>query len=707
MDAMGIGRTPDGLELVDNVRSESVLVGLPSDATVAPGTPDVGTLPVERAVRVHTDRVSLPGEVLICVREADYSFVDRFDFDVDATLPRDAYVIEVDADLKVYLTATASLDLVTVDGRTEVTFDGSTALTVGGRARRREPHETLRTTTDGPDLLRAIEWLGAPFVTGSPERAWPTLRGHPPSVELGDSFRPPDGLSLPDTGLRLTLPPTPEYAFPAAPLAAYLGARTVPGESPLLSVVDESDPLVEFPTGAGYADAVTDLLARTFLLDCVVRTEGIYPIELSLRRRFEGAAPDALDPADLYERPLAERVRAYVDVPDEAVEAVTPPWPTCAHVEPDPEHVTALPAFVDELAAVRVGSPERVGGEAARPVALNAFLEDGQATTPGSPAAPAAGESTRSAAEVFAEEETFALVPPADAGNVVYVGDGIPIGADTFLREGAVHRHARRPRAGPLSVLLVANDPAMAPEVEQVEAVYGRDSSADLAVWTATDLTRTELADRLAETVDLLHFVGHATPEGLECADGTLDVASLEEHGVGAFVLNACQSYRQGVRLVEDGAVAGAVALSDVENGDAVDVGLLLARLLNDGFPFGAAMRLARSLSVVGGQYTVVGDGRFTLTQRDGGVPIVVDVRRAGDDEYGVRIRPFRSPEYGIGSITTLDLAGVPECFVNVGETPEFALDADALESFLDLQPVLVEYEGELRWNTELSLPHR
>ena len=742
MDALGIDRRPDGLALTDAVRAETVLVGLPTSATLTDVRADAGRLPVDRAVRVRTDRLTLEEGDAVWVREADLSLLDQFDFDAEATFQRDSYVLEVDGPLKAYVAVTASLAITTDDGRIEVRFGGPTTATVGGRARRQQPYETLRTTTDGADLLAPLGWLGAPPATESPERSWPTLRGHPPTVELAEAFEPPEGLALPETGLRLTLPPTPEYAFPAASLAAYLGARAEPadpGERPALRVADESTPLVTFPTGEGYADAVADLLRRTFLLDCIVRTEGMYPVDLSQRRRFEAAlegrgttasATDAdgtahgatvFDSAALYDEPLAERVRAYLAVPDDAIEAVAPTWPVCAHVEPDPAHVTALPALVDELAAVHVGTPERVTGADARPVALEAFLGDPRPSGTGGDAVarpgaidgpknasehpdPTDATLTRSAAEVFAEGASFALVPPADADNAVFVGEGIPVGADTFLGAGVAHRYAREPADGSVSVLLVANDPAMAPEVARVREVYGRDSSADLAVRTAEDVTRAELTDLLADGVDVLHFVGHATPEGLECVDGPLDVASLDSHDVDAFVLNACQSYRQGVRLVEDGAVAGAVALSDVENEDAIEVGLLLARLLNAGFPFRVAMRLARRLSVVGGQYTVVGDGRLTLAQPESRVPHVVAIRRADSGEYGVRLRFFQTPQCGLGSQFSPDIDGVDEQFITAGETPEFALDGDALASFLSREPVPVEYEGRLRWSTELPL---
>lgn len=232
---------------------------------------------------------------------------------------------------------------------------------------------------------------------------------------------------------------------------------------------------------------------------------------------------------------------------------------------------------------------------------------------------------------------------------------------------------------------------------DRAAAAYDAGTAADLRVSTARGVSRDGLAGLLGAGTDVFHFVGHATPAGLECPDGTLDLGTVD-HGVDAFVLNACQSYRQGVRLVE----GGAVALSDVANDDAVDVGLLLARLLNAGFPFRVATRIARRLSVVGGQYVVVGDGDLTLSQPEGFAPLVVVVRDRDDGRYGLRLRPSPTPLFGFGSHLSPAVDSVPEQFLNAGESPEFVVGAGELADLLDIAPIPVEYEGELVWSDDL-----
>ncbi|ESP86939.1 hypothetical protein [Candidatus Halobonum tyrrellensis] len=702
MDAMRIELDDGRLRLTDTVRRESARFGLPAGATLRDRAADAADLPVEAAVVVHTDRVDVPLGTGVWVRDADGSPRDYFDHAADAAYPAAEHLLEVDAELKTYLRADAPLRVTDTDGSIRLGFDAPTDVLVGGRPRRSRPYETVETTTDGADLLRTVSWLGAPTRTESPERSFSTLRGHPPRVELAETFSPPDGLSLPETGLRLRVPPDPAFAFPAAPLAAYLGARVEPAgdaagtgsgagrpSGPHLGVVDESAPLTALPADPeGFADAAHRLTRRTFLLDCVVRTEGYYPVDLSLRDRLERRLSAPFDPAALYDRSLAERVRAYLRVPETTLDDVAPRWPLAATVDPDPANVVALPSLVDDLAAVRAVPPERVRGSAARPVALSAFLDDD-------------GTATRSTAEVFAGDAAFVSTPPTDAADEVYVGDGIPVTADAFLPAGARHRHEREPSDEPLSVLLVANDPGMAVEVDRAAAAYDAGTAADLRVSTACGVGRDRLAALLAEGTDVFHFVGHATSAGLECPDGTLDLGGVD-HGVDAFVLNACQSYRQGVSLVEGGAVAGAVALSDVANDDAVDVGLLLARLLNNGFPFRVATRVARRLSVVGGQYVVVGDGDLTLSQPEGFAPLVAVVRGRDDGRYGLRFRLSPTPLFGLGSLFSPALDSVSEQFLNAGESPEFVVGADELADLLDIAPIPVEYEGDLVWSDDL-----
>ena len=83
-------------------------------------------------------------------------------------------------------------------------------------------------------VMQAVAAFSSALKTTSAERSYPTLRGHPPTVELGDRLHIPDELSSPETGITIELPATYAAIYAAAPLAYYLGADLVPGEEPLL-----------------------------------------------------------------------------------------------------------------------------------------------------------------------------------------------------------------------------------------------------------------------------------------------------------------------------------------------------------------------------------------------------------------------------------------------------------------------------------------
>jgi hypothetical protein len=47
-------------------------------------------------------------------------------------------------------------------------------------------------TTDAEDVMMAILTFRSALKTTSPERSFPTLRGHPPAIELNDRLEIPD-----------------------------------------------------------------------------------------------------------------------------------------------------------------------------------------------------------------------------------------------------------------------------------------------------------------------------------------------------------------------------------------------------------------------------------------------------------------------------------------------------------------------------------
>lgn len=683
----------DVVTLTDPVRHESLELTVPgavSATRVAP--PD--DVPVDAAISVTTDRFFVPRGNWTAVRDADGRLLTQFDYEVSTIVPDGPCTLETDGPLKGYVRVDAGLQI-TADAAADAivcSLDRPTEVLVGGRLRRDHPRETITTTTDSRDLLEAVSHLSATLRTTTPERSFPSLRGHPPALRVGDSLEVPDHLSTPETGLELVVPPTVAHALTVAPLAYYLGTPVVPGEPPRLRHTDGTV-LHRFDPDR-FDEAVFDALRHLLTLDCAVRPEGNYPVECQLRRDVEAAlsAVDVdVDFAALYDSPLAERTERYLAIPAAAVRDAAPRWPLGVVVEPSWEGIEAIPYLVDELAYVTVESPPAISGPGARQEALAVFLDP-------DPANP------RSASEVFAGDASFSKLPSLPTDHTAYVGDHVPLSGGKFLADGARHRQRRATGAGPLSVTVVCNDPKMDDEAASTRAFYDVETTADVAVETAHDVSVAELAELVRERVDVLHFVGHATPAGLECRDGRLDVGELDEVRVSSFVLNACQSYRQGVRLVERGSVAGAVALSDVENEDAIAVGVSLARLLNVGFPFRTAVSLARQASVVGRQYLVVGDGGLTLAQPESLIPHLVTVEGRYGGQWRLSVDTFTTAASGLGGWFTPNTDACDAHYVNPGSTPTFELDTGELRAFLDDQVVPVVYESELRWSDEFDV---
>lgn len=676
---------PPGIRVVDRVSAHRIEFHTPSPVAPEPVGTDDFEFPVERAVAVRTERLTLPTLTGVIVRSADGRMLDGPAVDGTRRYPPAEYYVEVSGAIKAYLRVEAALSITGGDDGIRIDFGRAVTVVVAVRSKRRRPARTITTTTDGPSLLRTLDLFSAALRSTSSERAYPTLRGHPPEVRVGDRFSAPAGTTPAETGIGLELPPEVDYAFPAASLAYYLGATVEPASRPRLTTVDGFE--LPLDAGPGYEPRVERVLKRCLLLDSLVATEGHYDVELAAREALEPSLD--LDPGALYDRAPHERLEAYMRVPFEAVREHVPEWPLTAYVERDPARVAALPYLVDDLALVRVVDPPAVRGTKARPVALDAFTNPAVA---------------RSAGEVFAGEEAFVDLPEADSASATWVGDGIPLGADAFLPAGVRHRHRREPSDGTTRVALVCNAPEMAAELDAVSDAYGSRAELPFDVAVHRNVGVDALAAVIGSDVDFLHYVGHATPAGLDCVDGTLDVADLDAVGADAFVLNACQSYRQGVRLVEGGSVGGAVALSDVDNEDAIDVGLSLARLLNAGFPLRVAIRIARRASLVGGQYLAVGDGSVALAQIRGGTAFLVEIVDAGEP-LTVECHAYPTPIGSLGSLVSFEFDPRDRQYLNSGSIGPFELPAAELDEWLAAAPVPVRHGESVYWSDDVSIP--
>jgi hypothetical protein len=671
-----------GLTVTDHIERQQFRLLTPDPVVAEPADTTHFWFPTDAATKIRTPEITLPNVVVTYVRDDEGEMLAEADQLAHEEFGPGTYSVELCAPMKVYLRVDGPLTVSSDLSQTSLDFDGETTVLVGARSHHERPAGTVTTTAAPTDVMAAVSTFASALKTTSVERSYPTLRGHPPLVELGEELDVPSRVRPPETGVHIEVPETLEHAFVAAPLSYYLGARIVPGEVP--RVVTDAGFEHRLDAVDGFEHEVARVLKQVFFLDCVTRTEGYYEVDLHERRAIESAVD--LDFADLYGRSLADQFEAYLSVPHATVEPHLPEWKLTSHVDATPENVELLPFLTNDLAVVRTPTDPDVSTSAAQSAAAEEFFRD---------------DFTRSAA---AEGTSRSYVQPDDTDSVEqsWVGDGAPIGASKASTAAYRNRLDRSPTDGNIDITVVCNDPEMAAESDVVDDVYGTREELPFEATLHRRLSCAELADVLKRQTDFLHYIGHIDHEGFQCSDGKLDATRLDSVGADAFLLNACSSYEQGSGLVEAGGIAGIVTLSDVVNSGAVRMGRMLARLLNQGFGIQNALDIARDESAVGQQYTVVGDGGLAIAQTVGGAPNVCSLERLDDDRFELTYRTYVSQ--GMGDLVIPFVGDDDRYYLASGTAEEFELSRSELAEFLSLEAVPVRYDGKLEWSDELTV---
>jgi hypothetical protein len=679
-----LGERP-GLELFDPVERHRYAFGTDRPVSPADASADRFRFPVTDAVGIDVECLEIDSVVGVYVRDETGEVQAEADHLTQVELPAGSYSVELTTPIKTYLQVEAAISVSVNFESTRIEFDEESRVVVGARSRHDHPAATVTTTSDPRDLMAAVSAFGSALKTTSPERSFPTLRGHPPTVELGDELHVPDGLERPDTGVRIEVPETYRAVYVVAPLAYYLGAKVVPGDEP--RIVTDSGFEHALDAHDGFESEVERVLKQTFFLDCVTRTEGYYEVDLHEREAVE--ADLDLDFAVLYDRPLAERLEAHLSVAFETVRDHLPEWKLTTHVRPDAESAELLPFLVDDLAVVRSPEARESKGSAAQLAAVNDFLRDDDFTR-------SASESPGGGPTTLQPEETNSL-------EQAWFGEGAPVGASKPTVEAFRNRLDRTPADGDIDITVVCNDAEMDEERSAVDSVYGSRDELPFDVTVHRELTRDELRAVLAEETEFLHYIGHIDEDGFRCADGKLDAGSLDAVGVDAFFLNACQSYRQGLALIERGAIGGVVTLRDVINSGAVTMGRTLARLLNTGFPLRAGLEVASDETVISSQYIVVGDGGHAIAQADSGTASLHEVEEC-DEGYELTVKTFPTHGHGMGSLSKPIFEAGDDYFLSSGSITSSSMAASELQTYLSMCELPVHYEGCLVWPGELEL---
>jgi hypothetical protein len=676
----------DGVEVVDPIDRHRYT--LYTDGPVSPATVDTAGFeyPVDAAVQFETAGVDLATIVGGNVRDTDGETLSNFDHTVDETFGPGTYSVELFTPIKLYIQVDGPFAIGTTFASTMLSFEEPTTVTVGTRSFHERPAATVTTTSDPEDVMEAISTFGSALKTTGPERSYPTLRGHPPAIEIGDELDIPAGLEPPETDLRIEVPPELGAIYVVAPLAYYLGARVESGPIPrLVSDDGELDYALDRPLG--FERTVERVLKQVFFMDCLTRTEGGYGADLHERTAVENAVD--VDFEALYAATPGDRVAAYLEIPYDEVEAHLPEWKLTTHVAPNPTSAETLPFLLDDLAVIRSPQTGSVASPAAQSQVVKEFLR--------------AGEAFTRSASASATVEDVVSPESADSLEQAWVGAETPFGASKATTKAYQNRLGRTAKEGDIDITVVCNDPEMASEEGVVEDAYGDRDELPFDITLKRELDSAELRELLEAETDLLHYIGHIDAEGFRCPDGYLDARELDTVCVDAFLLNACTSYEQGMALIDAGSIGGVVTLSDVINSGAVRIGRAMARLLNRGFPLNVALDIARDESLVGSQYTVVGDGGFSVTQAESLTPLLYELERDGD-EFTVELHGYPTSQFGMGTVLTPFLEGSTESYLNSGKIDSFTLDVDEARQFLERENVPTRVNGQLRWSSDLAL---
>lgn len=675
----------DGVTVVDPIHRRQFPIRTSGPVDPRPTDVDQFYFPVDSAVEFATDTVVLPYVVITHVRSVDGTFLSKAEDFSYEQFPEGKYLLELNAPIRIYLRVSGEMTLASSAEHMAFDFDTKTRVRMGARSYHEQPEATVTTTSSPRDVMAAVSTFGSALKTLSCERSLPSLRGHPPRIELGDELYVPDEIAAPETGVRIEVPPELPKIYSASTLAYYLGATVVPGDDPRL-VTDRGFVHSLNHPERGYEGEIERILLQSLLFDCVTRTEGLYQIPLHERDAIEPHLDIPLD--ELYELDLAERVETYLDVPFDDVREHVPTWLLSTTVTDEIANVRALPYLANNLSLVTTPREHNRHEPAPEtPAPIDSFLRGAEARR----------------GERHAEPDPYVAPTMTNSLEHAWLGRGMPIGANKLLERAFENRLERSSSTEGIDITVVCNESEMSPEYDAGDALYGKRDELAFDIDVHRNLSVDELASVLTTPTDFLHYIGHIEDGNFICRDGKLDVESIDDVAVDTFLLNGCRSYEQGIALIDSGSIGGVVTYSEITNKSAIEIGRTIARLLNRGFSLRSALTVVRDQQMVGNQYIVVGDGSIEIAQSESGTPFVCHLEREDSGRYELRITTYPTVESGMGALFTPFISDIETYFLSGGEVSTFSVDEETLVRFLRLEQIPVIVDGELSWSTEVN----
>jgi hypothetical protein len=198
-----------GLTVTDHIENTQFEVYTDRPVEPAASPEDAHYFPVDASVTVETGAIEIPRVAVVETRCGDGTLLTRGD---SYAMPAGTYHVGIDpAPTKLYLAFASPFSVSTTERTTRIDLDAPAEVTLGFRSLHQVPAGTIETPTDPESLMDAVSLLGSALQTTSPERSFPTLRGHPPLIEPGEEFRVPDRVEPVDSGFRIVV--HPEYRY--------------------------------------------------------------------------------------------------------------------------------------------------------------------------------------------------------------------------------------------------------------------------------------------------------------------------------------------------------------------------------------------------------------------------------------------------------------------------------------------------------------
>lgn len=656
-----------GIDIIDPIERRREQVVTDESVAIEHTEWDLSQFPVETAITITTNKFTLPNVGSLYVRDKSRKILSEIDTDRDVYLPDGEYVLEMSKSMKIYIAIGDSIHIRPSELGREVNLGSRGEITIGARSYHTQPAGAIVTTTSPRDVMQAVSAFGSALKTSKPERSYPTLRGHPPLIELGECLDIPAELNQSNTPIRLEIPPKLDYVYNITSLAYYLGAEVVPGSKPRL--VTEDGYSFDLDESGGFESTIERVLRQIFFLDCIVRTEGHSPGSVYGQQRIESALEPDL--SVLYNKSPSKRIESYLEIPFSTVESQYPTWNPRITVEPSEENIEFLPFIAESLSVVSI--KDESGSSSAK----HSKTTDGRSVSMSQTNNPVIQQNWNCSGESNIKSTT-------------------PLTA--FYND-----IDRRAKEDPLEIEVICNDSSMSTELVTAHSAYGNRDELPFNVTIHHDLTKSQLKSRLICESDFTHYIGHIDENGFRCMDGHLDASIIRTVGSKVFFLNACHSYDQGLELIKAGSIGGIVTQDKIQNNHAVNIGSTVARLLNLGYPLYATVDIARIESLVGEQYHIVGNGSTSIAQAKTIVPNSCSIIQ-NEEEIGVIVNLYPSSVSQKGCIFIPSIDSIDDYHLVQQGVGPYPVTKAELVKFLDINPIPVMVNDSMYWSDNINI---